>query len=352
MHKVTIIGLATLLGCGGAEEPFLDVAGAPRQTNAQPPPALVRCVEHTAPELIDSPTDASLAIIGDGLFVVRVGRSVFFTRWGQFVVDPKGFVTTLRGDRVQGLDVNGRLVDLQVRSPQAMPRPTSSIHVEANLDPAAVVTVFDPAHPESTSNLLTHVTVFDAAGVSSEVTLAFNRTALGQYDFHANVRGPRLGGPFDLASGTLTFDATGRLLSLTQRSAVTVALAEKLQPLTFDLGDPLAHGGTGLGGVTQTAPAGGTIARLTQDGVAAGAVEWLEFTADGHLFGHFTNSGRVEVGQLALANFSLARSLAPTVDELLVDTQESGPPVLGRPLGRNFGAIRTRTLDASCQPQR
>lgn len=347
MHKGLFIGLVALLGCG-VPETFLEVA--PPATAVQAWPGVARCVDHGAPELIESPIDTSLSVAGDGLFVVRASGLLFFTRWGQFIVDPKGFLTTLHGGRVQGFASDGRLVDLQVRSPQASPRPTSVIHLEANLDPSAVVSGFDLAHLEATGNLVSHVGIVDSAGVNSTVTLVFDNTGPDRYDFHANVLGPTLGGPFALAFGTLSFDSAGRLQRVVQQSAVTADLAPRLQPISFDFGDPLVLGGTGLAGVTQVPALGSTIGRISHDGVSAGAVEWLEFTEDGRFLGQFTNSGRLELGQLALANFSLARELWPAAGGLLAETQESGPPVLGMPLSRNFGAVHQHRLERGCQP--
>lgn len=305
-----------------------------------------------------------LALQGNGFFVLRGNHSgangQYYSRAGQFTVDKDGFLVNLEALRLQGYpadaqgNVQGALGDLQVGTATSLATPTGEITIKAKLDPNAAILTFDPANPSNTSNFNTSVTIYDSLGQAYDVTVYWNRTATGAWDWHAMVpdgavlTGGTAGAPAEIATGTLTFDTSGRLDTETQTATFNPLNAVNPQPLTFDFGDPLSAGGTGLEGIVQNVGGNRNETTFTgQDGNAAGTLSSIQINTKGEVVGAFTNGSTRVLGQVAVADFDAADRLTRVGGNLLFESNESGQPTIGAPASGGRASVTAGALEQS-----
>jgi flagellar hook protein FlgE len=303
-----------------------------------------------------------LAIRGGGLFMVRgnVGGQTgqFYTRDGRFHIDDQGFVTNPEGLRLQGymIDSTGTRAlspsDLPLGARQSAPVPTANSAMTVNLDANAVVPPpWDPANPNTTSNYATSETVYDSLGAAHHVDVYFRSQGAGVWEFHAMVDGAELTGgtpgPTEIASGTLTFNAAGALQQQTlNASSADFLNANPGQVINFTFGDDIASGGTGLAGSTQFAGAS-AVTSLDIDGHSAGKLTDIQISNDGTIRGVFDNGDKIDIAQLALADFANEEGLTRLGDGLVAETPSSGSPLIDVPGTGARGAISSGALEAS-----
>ncbi len=303
-----------------------------------------------------------LALEGSGFFVVRGtvgGRTAnYFTRAGQFTVDRDGFLVNVAGMRVQGFgaDTTGTITsafgDLLVGSATSQPRATTKLTFRSNLQAdAATPAAWDPAQPSTTSNTSTSVTVSDSLGNSHQVQIYFRKASSGAWDWHAMTDGGGLTGgtagvATEVASGTLSFDTSGRLTAQTQSSTFNPVNALNPQPLAFDFGDPIGAGGTGLKGMTQfSAPSSTTF--VGQDGWSAGELAQVQIDKNGVVNGVFTNGQSRAIGQVAVATFAAPDQLERMGQNVFSQTRASGEPAVGQAGDGGRGTIASGALEQS-----
>lgn len=334
-------------------------------TNLQ---AIQRIISQGA--LANTGVATDLALQGNGFFVLRGnfngsgggvgGGGQYYTRAGQFSIDNNGFLVSLDGLRLQGYtadsrgQVQGALGDMQVGASNALAVATNEINIRAKLDPNTTVMTFDPTDPTNTSNFNSSVTIYDSLGQSHDVTVYYNRTATGAWDWRAMVEdggtltGGTAGVPAEIASGTMNFDSSGRLDSFTQTSNFNPLNAINPQPLDFNFGDDIASGGTGLEGIVQNI--GGNRNETTfvsQDGNAAGTLSSITINNKGEVVGAFTNGRTRVLAQVAVADFEATDKLNRVGGNLLVETRESGQPTIGAPAAGGRGTIAAGALEQS-----
>jgi len=308
-----------------------------------------------------------LALQGNGFFVVRGNHNGqtadFFTRAGQFTVDKDGFLVSLAGMRVQGFSadstgaIGAQPGDLLVGTASAQPRATGNITVKANLqsDAAVLATPFDPNTPASTSNFSTSMTVYDSIGSAHGVQVFFNKTAAGAWDWHAmtDTGGLTPTAPVtataltEIAGGTLAFDTTGKLSTITQTvNNFNPVGAVQGQALSFNFGDPTGAGGTGLLGVTQFASQSASTF-IGQDGFGSGQLASIRIDTTGNINGVFTNGQTRVLGEVAVAGFSGPDRMERVGGNLFQQTQSSGQPVIGAPGAGGRASIISGSLEQS-----
>jgi flagellar hook protein FlgE len=305
-----------------------------------------------------------LALEGPGFFVVRgtvAGRTGnYFTRAGQFAADRDGYLVNLDGMRVQGFaaDPTGAVTsafgDLRVGSATSQPRPTGRLTFRTNLQSdAPTPPAFVPAQASSTSNTSSSVTVYDSLGAAHQVQVYFRHTGPGTWDYHAvtdgsGVTGGFAGTPVEIARGSLAFDAAGRLQTVTPAPGFVFdpVGAVQGQALTFDFGDPMGAGGTGLLGVTQfSAPSATTF--VGQDGWSAGELAQVQIDKNGYINGVFTNGQSRTIGQVAIAAFAAPDQLERMGSNVYSQTRSSGEPAIGTAGGGGRGTIAAGALEQS-----
>ena len=308
------------------------------------------------------PTD--LALNGDGFFVVNGNvngvKGDFYTRNGQTTVSADGTLVNPQGLALQGYvaqadgTFSSSLGAVTLSTGALPPKATGTINVTANLDATAAVpgASFDPSNPTATSSFSTSMTVYDSVGASHNVDVYFQKTASGAWDYHAlapgqDVAGGTPGQATEIATGSLTFDTTGALASVTPTNgSVSFNGANPNQPLTFNFGTPTSAGGTGTNGITDYGSTSAVSAQ-SQDGYASGNLSGVKIGADGVVDGIYTNGQSIAVAQLAVAKFGSNEGLANAGNGLWNATTASGDPSVGQAGGGGRGAIVAGSLEQS-----
>jgi len=306
--------------------------------------------------------NTDLALQGNGYFVVNGAYNGqtgnFFTRDGQFSIDSTGYLVNQDGLRVQGFTASpagvlgSTLGDLNLGAVASQPLATTTVSAKANLQSdAPVAAAWDITRPDATSNFATGVTIYDSLGAAHATTVYFAKNGAGTWDWHAvtdgaGISGGSAGTPVEIANGTLTFDSSGKLQDMTQTSNFNPLGAVGPQALTFNFGDTLNSGGTGLSGITQFA-ASSTATFVDQDGYGAGEVTGISISSDGKITGSFTNGQTRILGEVGVASFAAPDRLARDGANLLATTQDSGQPTIGAAGGGGRGSITAGALEQS-----
>jgi flagellar hook protein FlgE len=309
------------------------------------------------------PTD--LALSGEGFFVVSGSvngvTSSFYSRAGQFRVDAAGFMVNPAGLKLLGrmAQADGSLAaapsPLVVSTAGIPARATSTVQISANLDASDTepAVAFDPANPENTANASTALQIFDSLGQAHDLEVYFEKTDLGQWNYHALVRGDDLnpaqpGVNVEVGNGSLTFTGNGALDTRTTTTALNVNFegATQSQAIEFDFGSTLSGGGSGLDGTTQFSMPSGFSAQ-SQNGYSSGALSGVSIASNGMVEGLYSNGMRAPVGQLVIAKFRSEDGLARAGEGLWMATKESGDAALGAPASGGRGALSAGALETS-----
>ncbi|MEM9174128.1 MAG: flagellar hook protein FlgE [Myxococcota bacterium] len=315
-------------------------------------------------ETTQRPTD--LGISGRGFFVMEGSFGRSYTRSGIFGFDSEGYLVDPNSNRLQGYgidpatgDSNGVLGDIQVNLPLSPPQVTSSIELGMNLDANQPITgPFDPADANSTSNTREVVTIFDSLGAPRQATIFFTKTGANEWQYNVTLTetdadpatnpGTPDPDPFVVqagGTGTLEFDSDGQLINFTTAN-ITFELdpasgAAAGQAVTLDFGN-------GTGSVTTTQYRQSFVTNfVSQDGFAPGTLSALDFDEDGKLNGVFTNGVTTSLAQIALANFGNVEGLTEIGRSQVIESVESGPPVIAAANSGNLGSIRNSSLEKS-----
>ncbi|HYD40121.1 MAG TPA: flagellar hook protein FlgE [Anaeromyxobacter sp.] len=315
-----------------------------------------------------------LALQGNGFFIVNGNHNGqtanFYTRAGQFTVDRDGYMVNIEGLRVQGFPadaagvISGLPGDLLIGTASATPRATNSITIKANLQADAPILglgipsdgLFHATDPGLTSNFSTSLTLYDAMGAAHQTQVFFHKNAANTWDWHAMTdgRGLTSGTPGvlqEIASGTLTFDGQGRLTGSTMDTGAGAPVFDPIAPggtqtLTFNFGDPVPGGGTGLAGITQFASASASTF-IGQDGFGSGQLASIRIDTLGNINGIFTNGQSRTLGQVAVAGFSAPDRLESIGGNLYAQSQASGQPVVGAPGAGGRASVISGSLEQS-----
>jgi flagellar hook protein FlgE len=322
-----------------------------------------------------------VAIQGNGMLVVKGNEGgvdgTFYTRNGQLTIDKNGYLTSLDGLRVQGLQADsagtvtsGLLGDLQVGNASAPAKATDSITIRGNLDQSAKATdaTFVATDAKDTSNFNTTMTVYDSLGDAIQLNIYFCKKDpadsasgdSGDWTYHVLADGKNLsqdatggattdGTATEVATGTLQFDSEGKLISndTTLTDGFYPKNANAPQKLTFNFGNGTSTtGGSGLDGLTQYA-ATSAVSFVTQEGSSSGSLSSISIGQDGTITGGFTNGQTRTLGQLILANFKAPDQLERIGSTLYTETPTSGSPTIGTPSTADRGSINAGTLEQS-----
>ncbi len=322
-------------------------------------------------ETTNRPTD--LAIDGRGFFVLEGGLGRTYTRAGLFNFDRDGYMVSPQGSRVQGFGIdpttglsNGVLGDLQLNNAPLPPNPTANIEISANLDSATTLIPagFDPSNPDATSNFRTTVQTFDSLGAPHNVTVYFTKTAVGAGPVHnwswtatldpADTTLPpaTAGDPVVIqGAGTLEFDDTGVLTLVDGAASGQTSLtlefaggAAPAQATTLDFG---VVAGVGTGAPTTQVAGASAVNSFSQDGYAAGSLRNVLIDDVGFLVGQFSNGEVQALGQVALSIFPNVDGLQTVGNNTLLESRESGQPIIGEPRSGALGSVRASALEQS-----
>jgi flagellar hook protein FlgE len=278
-----------------------------------------------------------VAIQGRGFFVVGSGiNDRSFTRAGDFSFDAAGRLVTSDGLPVQGytaidpltgnIITTGEPSDIIV-SPGILREPgaTTLFGTVSNLDARASVG----------DSFTASVQIYDALGQVHVGTITYTNTGPGAWDYDISVPGEDVAGgtagtPSSIATGTVTFDANGRLAQVNGAAAADVVVTSPAWAngaaatnFTWDLVDA-----NGVGTLTGYATTSAT-SSITQNGYAAGAINPISIDPDGNLIATIGAGRTIIIATLAMASFNNPQGLYKLGSNRFGETEASGIPNIG-----------------------
>lgn len=301
-----------------------------------------------------------LAINGNGFFTVDAPSGKGYTRDGAFHFDKEGYLVNSDGYKVNGFqpdekgNITNKLGAIKLGNTNIAATPTTEVSMRMNLDSRDNAKVFDPKNPDKTSNFNTSVTVYDSVGTARLVTLYFNKQAEGgAWEYHAMVDGAdaqngKPGEMVEMANGTLKFNQKGGLEEEIQGTNAfnfnKGALAG--QKISFNFGESLKEGGTGLDSATQFGSKS-SVSRHTSDGSSAATLASMSFNDDGVLTAVYDNGKQMELGQVAIAKFENNEGLFKMGKNLFKETRKSGQAAMGKPGADGRGEVLAKSIEQS-----
>src|SRR5580698_3639862 len=181
----------------------------------------------------DGPLDA--AIQGYGFFIVQgANNAVEYTRGGNFQVNSAGTLETSTGESVQGwtatggvLNTNGPTGNITVPTGTlTAPIATTESSVSLNLNATATAT---------NGSFSTSVTAYDSLGNSHVITYTFTPSGTpNQWNYTATIPAADAA-TVTPATGTLTFDTSGNLISPTATDPPSVITATGMTDGSADM---------------------------------------------------------------------------------------------------------------------
>jgi len=341
------------------------VDAAIAQTQTQPgfgvaPPSITQIYSQGA--ITSTSGQYDNAISGNGFFVVNdANNGQLYTRNGNFTVDSSGNLLTNTGQNVEGWNsVNGVLnatgTPGNITLPSNLlssPVATQNMSVQVNLD--ASQTVGTPGASFSTS-----MQVFDSLGNAQTLSVNFTKTAANAYTYSVTIPGQALtagvsGTPSTLASGTMTFDSSGNMLTPAPpppaaNAAIPVpitGLADGAASLAvnWNVYNPTTFAPT----ITQfsESSSGSTALNPAQDGSASANIGSISMGSNGQVLAQYGDSPAVVVAQLAMAQIRNPQSLIAVGNSLLEATGITSQASIGLPGTAGRGTIQGGALESS-----
>lgn len=229
-----------------------------------------------------------LSINGNGMYTIRRGDDLLYTRAGDFQFDASNVLTNSRGDHVLGLDSAGKLADINLDGlGTSAPKATSNVKISGNLTSTVAVP------PVNAS--LNNVTIFDPNGVRHTVNLSFKN--MGDNSYTVTVTDGVTNGAV-LGSGTLQFAAG---TPLAEAGIVNFDYASTgVEPFTVAL--DFSSNVT-----SQTTVS--TLSMASQNGYGTGVRTNQTISSDGTVEVAYSNGQTVKGARLALAQFDSEQDL-------------------------------------------
>jgi flagellar hook protein FlgE len=301
------------------------------------------------------------AINGNGFFVVKGdNHGLSYTRDGSFRFDKDGWLATLGGQRVQAYGaspegrINGRLGDIRIPVNSIPSKMTKQLDLHVNLDARTLPQgPIDPNRPDETAQYTGAIQVFDSVGNSHPLSVHFNKTDDGTWEWYATTDGSHLSGgdpgkQEGVARGMLHFDSQGRL-EKTEQSLLNTSFSNGAVPnqqLEFNFGPTFDKMEPGMETSTQYGSKNAMFKNI-QDGFAAGYLTDMSIDEDGVVHGNYTNGQLKTLGQIALARFENPERLNKLGDNQFRDSFSSGPASVGKPNSNGLGGLVTHSLENS-----
>jgi flagellar hook protein FlgE len=302
------------------------------------------------------PLDA--AVQGQGFFMAQTpsGNTVY-TRDGTFQVDKAGNLLTATGGQVMGwnsasstgaIDTSGAVTGIHITAGALnAPVATTSMSVDMNLNSGAAA--------DSTSTFSTPVTVYDSLGNSHVLTVSFTKTDVNKWSYQVSIPGEDVtagtaGTPYDIpqASGTMTFDSSGKLTDPAAGSPISVAipgLSDGASDMSMNW-DP--YNGA-IGRITQFGQPSETSANA-QNGAAAAQLVSVSIADGGTIMAQYSDGVQMAVGQLALAAISNPNTMIDIGNNDFQLSAASADPSVGTPgTGGRGEALEASNVDLATQ---
>jgi flagellar hook protein FlgE len=280
-------------------------------------------------------TASNMAISGNGFFITQDSLgNTNYTRTGDFTTNNAGQLVTPGGELLLGypavkgvVNSTAALQPLQVGSVNSPAVESTTVGITANLDSDTAV---NGTAPNST------LSVYDSLGSAHTLTVSYTKTATNTWTYTVTVPSADVvagaAGNTQVGTGTLNFDGTGALTSITGITPISIpTLADgAVSPLvlTGPFGAVGALGAVTNPTITQTAAASATSASTT-DGFASGTLTTYTVQSDGTIEGTFTSGNTMALGQVAVASFANNQGLVSIGNNDFQATSASGAAVTG-----------------------
>ena len=194
----------------------------------------------------------------------------------------------------------------------------------------------------------TPIAVYDSLGETHVLSVTSTKAAPNSWTYSITLPAADTGGtgaPTQVATGTLTFDSSGKLTSPTGSiPGISISgLADQAAPMTlsWNLAD---SGGNPL--ITQQNVASAT-SNPTQDGYTAGTLSGYSVLPDGTVQGQFSNSQTLAIGRVAIASFANNQGLIPIENNDYEASFASGAAVIGQATIGGNGTITGSAVEGS-----
>jgi len=315
---------------------------------------------------IESARDSTYAAIqGGGFFVVRgPGGETAYTRAGNFSFDASGGLVTPDGWKVQGWSTTdpttGKISTTTEPTPLIVPpgvlRPptaTSVFGMTTNLNASAPIN----------SSLTSAVQIYDALGQAHTLNVNYTKTGASSWNFKIDAAGAEVTGgtaltPTTVIDGTLSFDTTGKIESMTVNAPGSGGgTAPSIADVTFTTpswnnGAPATSinwdlvDAKGMASLTGYSAASAT-SSITQNGSAAGMIDNLSIAPDGTIMATGGGGQTSAVGQIALASFANPKGLTKGGSNRYTESSSAGVPNIGIAGTGGRGSIIGSALEQS-----
>jgi flagellar hook protein FlgE len=295
----------------------------------------------------NGPLDA--AIQGSGFFIVQgPNGAVEYTRGGNFQVNSSGTLETATGDPIQGwtasggvLNTNGPTGNITVPTGTlTTPLATTASSVSLNLNATATA---------ANGTFSTSVIGYDSLGTSHIITYTFTPSGTpNQWTFSASIPAADAA-TVTPATGTLTFDTNGNLISPLPTDPPPVITATGMTDGSSDMNIAWnlfggANGTTPT--ITQFAQTSATNA-VTQNGAASANLASVSLGNGGQVVALYDNGQQVVVGQMAMASIRNPDSLIGAGNNNYLASGSTALPAIGLPGTGGRGLVLGQSVESS-----
>lgn len=272
-------------------------------------------------ELRQTERDLDLAVDGKGFLVLFNGSELLYTRTGSFEVDAAGYIVLAGTDyRLATLDGEGRAVSLSIdNSRTSAPSRTTTIQLADNLSSSA------------TSYALSDIRVYDADGGQHVWQVQFAKQADGlPGEWTVTVtddKGKTIGTQILRFNQGIVDPTTDKLVFTDADADLSVVLDLSRNVTSFSSGSV------------------STLRTASVDGYGVGTITAVTVNADGALEIGYSNTQKIQLGAIAIADFRDPQALVQRSGGLFAESGASQRDLLssqdvrvGRVLGRRIEA--------------
>lgn len=288
-----------------------------------------------------------LAIKGEGFFIVQSPNGVeYMTRAGSFVPMDDGTLQNAAGMTLLGYKYNNgqdpTIVINGYDGLEPVKLGTAAISAEASSTGYLPVNLKNTTLP--TEPFKTSLSAIDTQGTSRLIEFTYTKQATpdntwvltGTYD-----------GTAVMAPVTLTFDAAGKMTTVSPNAGATALTSIKTNAITTGLGGAeLGEITIDLTGTTQLA-SDSAPGKAGIDGSRASKATGYEIDDKGIVSIKYDNGSLVPTYRIALATVQSPDNLAPSSGNLYTTTTDSGVVILGYAQNGAFGSILGGALEDS-----
>ncbi len=301
---------------------------------------------------------SNLALSGNGFFVVQqTNGSVAYSRAGDFTTNKTGQLIAPDGSLVLGYPAQNGVVQtaaalqpIQVGSGTVVPAVTTTTFGQSqNLNALAAVGTVVQGSAQA---------VYDSLGGAHQLAVTYTKTAANSWNYAVSIPTADTGAASStIATGTLTFDTSGKLTGSTTTTGGTntpnppgtvpginipsYTDGAAASTLTWNLNDT-----NGISTITQSALDSAT-ASFTQNGSAASSIASYSVSKDGTVEGILANGTPTTLGQVAVASVINTQGLQQIGNNLFQITAATGSAVIGAAGSGGRGTITGGSVEQS-----